>query len=314
MALLLPTVAVLGAVGAIAWSADQFVMGAARVALIRKVPSLVVGVVIVGFGTSAPELLVSALAAGGGESEIAIGNIVGSNVANLSLLLGIGAMMVPLVVDSMTVRREGPLVLAAVAVFAIFVQGGGISRFEGVALILAMVLVLLIVSRRTGGDPLAGEVVELAEPAAHRLGRETLRTIVGLIGTVGAAQLLLWGALEIASQADLAEGFVGVTLVAVGTSLPELVTVVQSARRRETDLIIGNLLGSNLFNSLAVGGVVGLIGAPDIDAPALTTVAVTAAVVVAALAFVAMATKHTISRREGVVLVLAYAAMIPLLG
>jgi cation:H+ antiporter len=312
--LLLPIVAVLGAVGAIAWSADQFVLGAARVALIRKVPSLVVGVVIVGFGTSAPELLVSALAAGGGESEIAIGNIVGSNVANLSLLLGIGAMMVPLAVDSMTVRREGPLVLAAVAVFAILVQGGGITRFEGLAMIVAMLLVLLIVSRRTGGDPLADDVVELADPAAHRLGRETLRTIVGLIGTVGAAQLLLWGALEIASQADLAEGFVGATMVAVGTSLPELVTVVQSARRRETDLIIGNLLGSNLFNALAVGGVVGLIGAPEIDAPALTTVAVAASVVVATLAFVAMVTKHTVSRKEGVVLVLAYAAMIPFLA
>lgn len=311
--MLLAIVAVLCGVAVLAWSADQFVVGAARVALIRKVPALVVGVVIIGFGTSAPELLVSVIAAAGGEPEIAIGNIVGSNIANLSLLLGIAAVMIPIAVDSQTVKREAPLVLIAVLGFAIAVQGGGISRPEAAVLIAGMVAALLVVIRRSPGDPLAVEVMDLAEPA-HPVGREAVRTVVGLIGTVAAAQLLLWGALDIATRADLSEGFVGATLVAVGTSLPELVTVIQSARRRETDLIIGNLLGSNLFNALAVGGVVGLIDTPDIDVASLTTVAAGAAVVVAALAFLTMITNHTISRREGLGLVIGYMALIPFLA
>lgn len=313
--MLLTVSALVGGVVALAYAADQFVLGAARVALIRRISPLVVGVVIVGFGTSAPELLVSALAVVGDEPEVAIGNIVGSDLANLSLLLGIGAILVPLGVDSRTVQREGPLTVAAVVAFGLAVQGGGISRVEGVGLLVAMAVVLLVVSRRDAADdPLGPEAEELADPTAHRLGVEILRTVLGLVGTIAGAQALLWGALDVADRAGLAEGFVGATLVAVGTSLPELVTVVQSARRRETDLIVGNLLGSNLFNSLAVAGVVGVLGGPVLDAPALTTVAVAAAAAVACGAAVAMRTGHVVTRREGIALVLVYLAVVPFLG
>lgn len=306
-------VAVVVGLALLTYAADQFVLGAARVALIRNVPSLVVGVVIVGFGTSAPELLVSTLAAIRGSSEIAIGNIVGSNIANLSLLLGIGAMIVPVVVDSRTVKREAPLVLGAMALFALVVQGGGISRVEGGLLLAAMATGLYVVTRRSVGDPIGPDVVELAEPAAHSIGTEALRTVLGLAGTLAGAQLLLNGALEIASRSNLSEGFVGVTMVAVGTSLPELVTVIQSARRNETDLIVGNLLGSNMFNALTVGGVAGLIGAPPIDVPSLTVVAALAAVVAAAVALLVMVTGHAVTRREGIVLSVAYLALVPFL-
>ena len=312
--MLIAIIAIIGGIAVLAWAADQFVLGASNVALIRQVPPLVVGVVIIGFGTSAPELVVSALAAGAGEAEVAIGNVVGSNIANLSLLLGLGAVFVPLAVVSQTVRREAPLVVAAVAAFAIAVQGGGISRVEGGVLVVGMAVSLVLVTRRAPGDPLAAEVIEFAEPSEHRLGREIVRTLVGLAGTVGSAQLLLWGALELADRADLSEGFVGVTMVAVGTSLPELVTVIQSARRRGTDLIVGNLLGSNLFNSLAVGGAVGIIGAPAIDNTKLTTIAVSAAVAIALLAWAAMLTAHTVGRREGAALVVLYLALLPLLA
>ncbi len=312
--MLVAIAAVVVGVALLAWAADQFVLGAARVALIKQVPSLVVGVVIVGFGTSAPEMLVSALAVSGGEPEVAIGNIVGSNIANLSLLLGIGALLVPLVVDSRTVKREAPLVLAAMVAFAVAVQGGGIGRIEGVALIAAMAGTLFVVTRRSGGDPLGPEVEELADVEDHRFSTEVVRTVLGIAGTIGAAQLLLWGALDIADRADLSEGFVGATMVAIGTSLPELVTVVQSARRKETDLIVGNLLGSNLFNGLAVGGLVGVIGADRIDAPELTTVAALAAVVAAGLAMAAMITGHTVSRREGLALIVGYLALVPFLA
>ena len=291
--------AVVAGVLVLAWAADQFVIGAARVALLRSVPPLVVGVVVVGFGTSAPELLVSALAVTDGETAVAVGNVVGSNLANLTLLLGLGAVIVPLTVESRTVRREAPLVVAATVAFAVAVQGG-IQRWEGALLMLAMVVSLVAISRQrpvgaatadlAGEDAVGQEMVELADAEHHRLSAEVTRTGVGLVATIASAQLLLWGALRVADETGLSGGFVGVTLVAVGTSLPEFVTVVQSARRDQTDLIVGNLLGSNLFNAFAVGGVIGLLGGPAIDDDALTVVAAIAAVAAAVVALVAMTT------------------------
>lgn len=305
--------ALLLGVAVLAVSADQFVLGAARFALIKRVPSLVVGVVIVGFGTSTPELLVSVLAVVDGESEVALGNIVGSNIANLSLLLGVGAVIVPLAIASTTVRREAPIVVGSMVLFAVLVFDGGLSRIEGGILVVAMVVALAVIMRPTTGDALAADVVELSAPTEHRLGREAVRAALGLIGTVASAQMLLWGALEVATGVGLSAGFVGATIVAIGTSLPELVTVIQSARRRETDLIVGNLLGSNLFNALAVGGVVGLIGVRDVDAQSLLMVGVPAMIAVSVVALVVMMTRHVVSRWEGAILIVAYLALIPLL-
>jgi cation:H+ antiporter len=299
-------------VALLAWASDQFVVGAARIAVLRRVAPLVIGVVIVGFGTSTPELLVSALAAARGEPEIAVGNIVGSNLVNLGLILGIGVLILPLAVDSQTVRREAPLTVGAMALFAVMVQGG-INRVEGALFVAAMVAALTVVVRRRPQDPLGAEAVELVGGDLH-LRLEVARTALGLLGTLGGAQLLLWGAVDLADRAGLGEGFVGATLVAVGTSLPELVTVVQSARRGEGDLVLGNLLGSNLFNALTVGGVAGLVGAGTLDAPALTGFAAVAAVVQAGLVLLMMRTGRRISRREAAVLVVTYAAAIPFLG
>ncbi|MEZ5294908.1 MAG: sodium:calcium antiporter [Ilumatobacteraceae bacterium] len=279
-------------------------------------PSLVVGVVIVGFGTSAPELLVSALAVLDDNTAVAVGNVVGSNLANLTLLLGIGAVVVALTVESRTVRLEAPLVVAATVAFAVAVQGG-IQWWEGVLLLAGLVGSLLVIARKPANDSspdaVGDDVVELADAEHHRFGIEVGRTVAGLVATVATAQLLLWGAMRVADETGLSGGFVGVTLVAVGTSLPELVTVIQSARRRETDLIVGNLLGSNLFNALAVGGVIGILGAPSIDDTSLTVVGVGAAVIAAVLATVAMATRRTVTRTEGIVLIVAYLATIPFL-
>jgi cation:H+ antiporter len=311
--LALTVLALVAGLALLTYAADQFVLGAARVALIRNIPSLVVGVVIIGFGTSLPELLVSSFAARGGNPEIAIGNIVGSNLANLSLLLGVGALIIPLRVDSRTVRNEGPLTIAAMIAFAVAVQGGGINRIEGVLLLALMGGALAIVGRRSNDDSLGDEAAELADPSAHRLPVELARAILGMVGTIAGAQLLLWGAVDVAERAGLAQGFVGVTLVAIGTSLPELVTVIQSARRSETDLIIGNLLGSNLFNALSVGGVVGLIGTGTVDDPQLTTVAALGAIGVVTLAVITMRTGSRVSRREGALLVVVYAAIVPFL-
>jgi cation:H+ antiporter len=308
--------AVLAGVALLAYAADQFVLGAARVALLRRLSPLFVGVVIIGFGTSSPELLVSAIAAFGDRPEVAIGNVVGSNLVNLSMLLGIGAIIAPIAVASATVRREAPAAVAATIAFAVVVQGG-IGRWEGGFLLLALALVLWGIARpgsTTGSDPLSDDAEELADSGNHELRVEVGRTVLGLVGTVAGANLLLWGALDLADRAGLAEGFVGATLVAIGTSLPELVTVVQSARRRESDLIVGNLLGSNLFNALGVGGVIGLIGITEVDDRALTTFATSAAAVVGGVALLAMMTGRTVRRWEGAALVVLYLALVPFLA
>ena len=306
--------ALAGGIVLLAFAADQFVLGAARVALIRRMPSLLVGVVIIGFGTSSPELLVSLLAAIDGQVEIAVGNVVGSNIANLSLLLGVGAVVVPLTVGSTTVRREAPIAVAAAIAFMLAVQGDGIATWEGVVLLVLLALALWVVIRAPSADPLGPETEELADAVHHRLSIEVGRTVAGLVGTVAGAQLLLWGAIDVADLAGLSEGFVGATLVAVGTSLPELVTVIQSARRRETDLIVGNLLGSNLFNCLAVAGAVGLAGGSGLAGSQLTVLAPLIAVGVAALAWLAMATQRVVGRAEGIALMVLYAAIIPVLA
>lgn len=312
--MLLTILAVVIGVALLAYAADQFVLGAARIALIRNLSPLVVGVVIIGFGTSCPELLVSAIATLGGKPEIAVGNIVGSNIANLSLLLGVGAIMIPLVVGSRTVRREAPITVAAMVAFAVAVQGGGVNVLEGVLLLIALGLAIWKVTTGSNGDPLGPEAQELADVEGRPLAREAVRTLLGLLGTLAGAQLLLWGAVDIADRAGLGEGFVGATLVAIGTSLPELVTVIQSARRRETDLIVGNLLGSNMFNALGVGGVIGLLGSSGLDAPALSGFAVVAAVGVSIVVLVMMITRRTIGRLEGFVLVALYAVLVPFLS
>jgi cation:H+ antiporter len=295
----------------LAFASDQFVIGAARIAVIRRVAPIVVGVIIVGFGTSTPELLVSASAAASGQPEIAIGNIIGSNVVNLSLILGIGAVILPLRVRSMTVRREAPLTVAGMLLFLLLVQDG-ISSVEGFFLVLMMAGAFAIVIRRDADSDLASDVQNFAGTNPG-LGVEIARTVAGLIGTLAGAQLLLTAAIDLADRAGLSKGFVGATLVAIGTSLPELVTVIQSARRGEGDLILGNLLGSNLFNALAVGGVVGIVGNNVLDAPRLTGVAAAAAVVLGLIVWAMMATGHRVRRREGAALIVAYAVLIPLL-
>ncbi len=304
-------------------AADQFVLGAARLAVSLRVSAVVIGAVVVGFGTSAPELVVSVLAAAQDSVDIAVGNIVGSNAANLTLILGIAACIVPLTVTRGTLRREATLSTAAVALFAVLVQGG-LAVWEGLVLLAAMAAALgwiLASAQRERNPDAADDVSELvggddATGGEHvfRTRPEVLRSVVGLVGTVAGAQAMAYGATGVADEIGLAEGFVGLTLVAVGTSLPELVTAVAAARRGEGDLIVGNLLGSNLFNSLFVGGAVAVAGPPGLDDPDLVTRSTIVMVVVAVVAFAFMAGGRRVYRSERIALLVGYAAPIPLLA
>jgi cation:H+ antiporter len=301
-------------VAALAVATDHFVVGASRLSRLLGVPAVIVGIVLIGFGTSLPELLVSGMAAAGGEPTAALGNVAGSNIANLSLLLGVAAVLAPIAVPSSAVTREVPLALAA-ALALVVVVPDGLGVAEGVALIAAMLAVvgwLLRAAHRSRNDPFGAETDELVGSATgHAMGTELARALLGLVGTVIGSHLLVDGALEIARTLGIAAGVVGVTLLALGTSLPELVTVIQAARRHEPDLIVGNLLGSNLFNSLMVAGAVGALGGtpPDGD----VTVAVLAGLALTVLAGIALTTGRRVTRAEGLVLCALYGAAVVLI-
>ena len=260
----------------LAFAADHFVAGAARIAAFYKVSPVVIGAVLIGFGTSAPEMVVSGIAAGQGDLDIGVGNIIGSNVANISLVLAAAAVVRTIPVDSATLRREVPISVASVIVFALLVQGE-ITRFEGgifVALILAF-LVFVLRSSSSSDASFDDDVVGIVGDKPVEVGREAARALIGLALVVVSSYFIVDGAERVANALELSGGFVGFTLVALGTSAPELVTSVQAARQGEIELLVGNLLGSNVFNSLAVGGIIGLVGpGPVLD----TTLAETGSV------------------------------------
>ena len=297
------------------FAADSFVVGAARLAVLLRISPIVVGAVVIGFGTSAPELLTSGLAAANGRIDLAVGNIVGSNVANLTLVLGVAALVTPIVVGSSVLRREAPLSLAAVLVFGLAVQNG-LTTIEGVvlAVVLAGSLLAIIALSRGSDDALLADVEGFLAGSIPSPARETVRVVLGLGGTVAAAWVLVESAIRVASELGLAEGFVGFTVVAVGTSLPELATAVQAARRGETDLIVGNLLGSNLFNAAAVGALAAFVGTGEVPDPNMTGVGVGLMIGLALLATVFMVTGRRVVRWEGALLLVGYFAVLPLLA
>lgn len=313
--MILGLVLAIGGLTALTFGADHFVKGAARLAIIFRVAPVVVGVVIIGFGTSAPEMVVSGLAAARGDLDIGVGNVIGSNVANISLVLAAATLITVVPVDSTVLRREAPLSVASCILFALVIQWD-LQRWEGVVLIGLLVAALTWVLRSArADDPLGEEVEEYVDGTAPlRTGTEVLRTSIGLVAVVAASWLLVEGATRVADALDLTGGFVGFTLVALGTSAPELITAVTAARQGETDILVGNLLGSNMFNSLAVGGVIALVGpGPVLD----TTLAQTGAllmVIVVVLSGVMMITKRGVERWEGVILIFLWLVSVVILS
>jgi cation:H+ antiporter len=313
--MLLPILGVVAGLALLTYAADQFVVGAARIASVLRLSPVVIGAVVIGFGTSAPEMVVSGLAAGSGSLDIAVGNIVGSNVANLTLVLGAAALVTPIVVRSPVLKREAPLSLGLTLLFAILVQSG-LSRADAVVLGLLLVLALgfIVVASRTSDEIMTGEVEEFLADGPVARNKEIVRTVLGLAGTLATAQLLVVSATSIASEMGLSEGFVGLTVVAIGTSLPELATSLQAARKDETDLIVGNLLGSNLFNAGAVAAVAGFAGPGPLEDPTIVGLATVLMVVVSIGATAFMVTGKRVVRWEGALLLAVYVATIPLLA
>lgn len=300
--MLLGLIYAVGGLAVLTVAADQFVKGAARLALIFRVAPIVVGAVVIGFGTSAPEMVVSGLAAADDNLDIAVGNVIGSNVANLSLVLAAATIITAVPVRSSVLRREAPISVAAVLVFAGFIQGD-LTRLEGGLLAAGLALALgWILYAARADDPFAGDVDELLGRTSPELGPEVARTLMGLVLVAGSAWFIVDGAERIATELDLTGGFVGFTLVAVGTSAPELVTAVAAARQGETELLVGNLLGSNVFNSLAVGGAIAIVGPGPVLDSRLAEWGSILMVGVVVISWVMMMTGSRVSRREGLAL------------
>ena len=300
----------------LAVAADQFVKGAARLAVVLRLAPVVVGAVVVGFGTSAPEMLVSALAAANGRLDIGVGNIVGSNVANVSLVLGAASFVAVVPVAADVIRKDAAVSVASVAVFALLAQGD-LHRWEG-ALLLAGLggwFAAVLRGARTAADaPGRHDVSEIVGEHPPSAGLESARTAAALALVAASAYVLVEGAERVAEALDLSGGFVGYTLVAVGTSAPELVTAVAAARQRETELLVGNLLGSNVFNSLAVGGIIAMVGPGPVGDHALQTLGSSMMAVICLASWVTMAVGRRVNRVDGVVLVLLWLASIVLLA
>ncbi|AHG79780.1 Na+/Ca+ antiporter, CaCA [Mannheimia varigena USDA-ARS-USMARC-1388] len=255
--------AIIGGLIVLVWSADRFVEGAASTAKHFGMTPLLIGIVVIGFGTSAPEMIVSASSALSGSPGIALGNAYGSNITNIALILGLTAIIKPLMVNSDVLKKELPILMAVTLLSAYLVYDANVTQLDAIILLAVFAAYMtwtVVTAMRSKNDALAIDVdAELAESSEMSLGKSILWLIIGLVLLVVSSQFLVWGAVEVAKFFGVSDLVIGLTIVAVGTSLPELASSIAAARKGEVDLALGNIIGSNLFNTLAVVGIAGAI-------------------------------------------------------
>ena len=234
---------------------------------------LLIGILVMGFGTSLPELLVSVFASVLGNSGLSLGNAYGSNVINIGFVLGLAAILSPVIVKNHVVRRELPILIAATVITAFFIMDYELSRGEGATLLVLFIVVLAYLVRASSHDPVKDEKAELRNRLDSRnmpMGKSISYLLIGLAVIAICSAALVWSARGIVANMGVSESVMGVILLALGTSLPELVVVVVAARRGEHELGLGNIIGSNLANTLAVVGTAGLIAPAMLNAELVT--------------------------------------------
>jgi cation:H+ antiporter len=260
--MLLASLAILLGFALLIWSADKFVDGAASTANHLGVPSLLIGILIVGFGTSAPEMLVSAIAALDGNPQLALGNGFGSNITNIALVLGTTALIAPILVHSKIVKKELPLGLGLVLLSGYMLLDGNMSFIDGVVLLggfFALVGWSIYSALKEKKDALESEFDEELKEHLMPLKQGLFWLFVGIVILVLSSKILVWGAVEIAHAFGVSDLIIGLTIVALGTSLPELSASIVAVKKKEYDIAIGNVVGSNMFNILAVIGIATVI-------------------------------------------------------
>ena len=289
-------------------SGGYVVDGAVYIAKQLGLPSMVVGFTIVAFGTSLPELLVSVNANIKGFGGIAVGNIVGSNIANILLILGIGAIISPMVVRRHSCTRDLAMMLLATAILVGFMWFGVISMWQG-ALMLAILIAYVFYQYRKAMENKEPPPEEVDEADFANMGACLLALLLGLIGVSIGAEMLVRGTVVSANAIGIPEAVIALTVVAFGTSLPELATVLVSLRKGETDLIFGNIIGSNVFNILSIIGVTALISPIAIE-PHLMGISLWTMVGVSVLFAVWILAFHKMQRGLGIAMVVAYIAFV----
>ncbi|MBN2605695.1 MAG: calcium/sodium antiporter [Thiotrichales bacterium] len=320
MTLILPSLVLLVGLALLVWSSDIFIDGAASTATHLNISPLIIGVVVLGFGTSAPEVLVSILASIDNSPGLAVGNVIGSNIANIGLVLGITALISPIVVKSSLLKREFPILLVVSVLGLFLLLDHELGRLDGIILIgmLIFVMVWMIKANKTVDkhDPLVEETIEeIKDLPQLSLKKSIVFLLIGLVILIASAKLMVWGAVEIAQYFAVPDLIIGLTIVAVGTSLPELAAAISAAKKDESDLMIGNILGSNLFNLLAVMAMPALIDPSPVDNSTLiidypVMLGMTLAMLIVALPRNGSA---IITRAEGMILTLSYLGYLILL-
>lgn len=260
--MILPIVAVVGGLVMLVWSADRFVEGAAAVARYLGMPPLLIGMVIVGFGTSAPEMVVSALAAYQGNPGLAMGNAYGSNIANIALILGLTALISPIAVSSRVLAKELPILFGITLLAGFQLIDGRLTTTDGWILLAVFGVLMawtILQGFRSRDDNLNAEMESKLKAYTLSLKLAIFWLLGGIILLIVSSRILVWGAVEIAHGLGISDLVIGLTVVALGTSLPELASSLVAVHRKEHDIALGNVIGSNLFNTLAVVGIAGVI-------------------------------------------------------
>ena len=306
---LLSSAAVVGGIVLLFLGGDRLVAHAAHFATAHRVPKTVVGAVIIGFGTSLPELVVSLDAAMRGSPQIAIGNVVGSNIANIGLILGLGALLVTFRMQRRVIRWDLPFGVLAILILMVAVgQSGEVSKGDGLVLLGAFVVYLMgsfLFTRKARAEESAPE-----HDDAKRTGRDLLWIAFGIVAIAGGAKLLVWGAEELAELLGVSQLVIGLTVVALGTSLPELAALLAAVRRREGDLALGNIAGSNLFNILFILGITAVVRPPIPVRDEMVQRDFPVAAILSLLAFPFLWRARRVGRWQGLALLACYAGYI----
>ncbi len=260
--MLLDYVAIIVGFALLIWSADRFIIGAAATAHNFNVPPLIIGLTIVGFGTSAPEMMVAGFASFDGSPSLAIGNALGSNITNITLVLGIAALIAPLDIHSRIIKKELPVLLLATLMAVALMRDMSLDRFDGFVLASLLCLLMWWITRQglrnKSEDALTKEYIEEL-PGQMTTTHALFWLLAGLVLLTVSSKILVWGAVNIATDLGVSELVIGLTVIAIGTSLPELAASITGALKNEHDIAIGNVVGSNLFNTLGVLAIPGLI-------------------------------------------------------
>jgi cation:H+ antiporter len=310
----LALLAIVGGFVVLVWSAERFIAGSAATAAHFGLSPLLIGMVIVGFGTSAPEMLVSAQAALDGKPDLALGNALGSNIVNTALVLGLTALVSPILVHSKIIVKEIPILIGIGLLFGFFISDGNLTRTESSFLLLGFFALIgwaIFTAKRESNDHLGVEVKEQMGAIELTLKSSLIWLIVGLLLMIVSSRILVWGAVGIAELLGVSNLIIGLTIVALGTSLPELAASIVAVRQGQHDIAIGNVVGSNMFNLLAVPGIAGFI-APmsQINPDALLRDWPVVMLLTAGLLFMAYGygRQGKISRIDGTILLLSFIA------